>query len=376
MAINKNNYQEFLLLFIDGELNENLSKEVEVLIEQNAEIKNEFNVLLDTKLMQDEVSFGDISCLLKTEKNGINLKNYEEKFLLFVDEELAPKEKKEVEKFVLQNPNLQADFIAIKKAKLPLAIIDCPQKAKLYKKERNPIIFYVQRLAIAAVFIGLIAFVWNIVGSNKKENIIVKTNENKLKSGTPIYTENNIKNNDINNGSQNHTTPNFLIKKENKTITEKNKIAVEKQYQKQTITTENIALNNININNKPLPTNVDNTAKKTLPDINANKEIATENKSNLPVNNVAENNKNIATNPKENNALIANNTLVNNKNVIPTKTIYKTLDTDNEEDKTILVANTAISKTKVQGLLNKFTKIFTKKKAINDDASNSSYIVL
>ena len=145
MNINKNNYQEFLLLYIDGELAVDVEKEVEFFIAQNANAKQEFDLLLATKLQLDEVSFGDISLLLKNENVEISVNNYEEKFCLYVDNELSKNDRKKVETYVLQHPTLQADFTTLNKTKLPLQTIEYRNKKELYKKEKT-IIFYLQKL--------------------------------------------------------------------------------------------------------------------------------------------------------------------------------------------------------------------------------------
>ncbi|HEY0432645.1 MAG TPA: hypothetical protein VGC95_02160, partial [Chitinophagaceae bacterium] len=45
--------------------------------------------------------------------------NYEEYFLLYVDNELSPGEVKEVELFVRNNPDLEAEFQLLQQSKLP-----------------------------------------------------------------------------------------------------------------------------------------------------------------------------------------------------------------------------------------------------------------
>ena len=94
MNINTNNYQEMLLLYIDGELDVDAQKLVEIYIEQNTYAKQEFDALLDAKLQIEDVKFGDISSLLKTENEDIRLSNYEENFLLYVDAELTTNQRK------------------------------------------------------------------------------------------------------------------------------------------------------------------------------------------------------------------------------------------------------------------------------------------
>ena len=46
MNINTNNYQEMLLLYIDGELDVDAQKLVEIYIEQNTYAKQEFDVFV------------------------------------------------------------------------------------------------------------------------------------------------------------------------------------------------------------------------------------------------------------------------------------------------------------------------------------------
>ena len=76
MNINRLNYEEFLLLYIDGELSSTQQKEVELFLEQHTDIQQEFNDLFDTKLQADEMSFGDVSTLLRKESDSISLNNY------------------------------------------------------------------------------------------------------------------------------------------------------------------------------------------------------------------------------------------------------------------------------------------------------------
>jgi len=80
MNINRNNYEEFLLLYMDGELSAEIEQEVNIFLESNSDIKQEFDDLLNTKLQPEDIAFGDISCLLKSEEASISLNNYEEKF--------------------------------------------------------------------------------------------------------------------------------------------------------------------------------------------------------------------------------------------------------------------------------------------------------
>ncbi len=68
---------------------------------------------------------------------NINRHNYEVFFLLYVDNELSNDEKAAVELFVQQNPDLQAEFEAIREVVLPAADISFDNKEHLLKKEEG-----------------------------------------------------------------------------------------------------------------------------------------------------------------------------------------------------------------------------------------------
>lgn len=63
----------------------------------------------------------------------INRNNYEAYFLLYADHELSPAERKAVEVFVLQHPDLAAEFEALQDTRLQPGTIIFPAKDLLYK---------------------------------------------------------------------------------------------------------------------------------------------------------------------------------------------------------------------------------------------------
>lgn len=174
MNINRHNYEEFLLLYVDGELPAAQAKELECFVEQNPDIQQELNSLLDAKLQAEDIPFGDISVLLQEERDAINANNYQEHFLLYVDNELSAQQRKQTETFVLQHPHLQTNFTTLNKTKLPNETIEYTNKPKLYKRERT-VVFYLQRLAVAAAFIGAMFFVWVIAGKNNTATLVATT---------------------------------------------------------------------------------------------------------------------------------------------------------------------------------------------------------
>ena len=105
-AINISNYEEFFLLYIDGELSAADKQAVEQFVQVNPYLAVELNMLRQAQLPGEQMIFDEKDSLYRSEAEGINLLNHEEQFLLYVDNELANDAKEKVETFVLQHPAL------------------------------------------------------------------------------------------------------------------------------------------------------------------------------------------------------------------------------------------------------------------------------
>ena len=160
-TINRNNYEEFFLLYIDDELDAASKIEVENFVQQNADLAVELDMLMQTKSHPHEIIFSDKENLLKTEGNSINEKNYEEYFLLYIDNELSTAKREEVETYVLQHPKLQDEFTGLKRVVLIPEIVSYGDKEDLYYTEkRRRVYMHPFRMAAAAIFIGVCACAW------------------------------------------------------------------------------------------------------------------------------------------------------------------------------------------------------------------------
>ncbi len=353
MNINRNNYQEFLLLYIDGELSAELEQEVDTFLELHLDIKQEFDDLLNTKLQLEDVSFGDVSSLLKFEENSIGFNNYEEKFLLYVDDELSNQEKQSVETFVLQHPTLQSTFTTLKNTVLSLEIIQHPNKEELYKKERKPIIFYLQRVAVAAVFIGFVAFIWNL-NSPKTTTTIATTQSNKVVNSINTTATNKSAENSI-------VKENIVVATNTKEVKNSNTIIVKNtQPEKRKIENNLVATVTKNIQ-QPL-TNQSTIAQNNQAQVNNTQTLVA---NNTTVNNSNTNSNNITA------ALAANNTtdgIQNSNNYTAKQVVYKSLDGDDENSKSILVVGKKIKASKLIGIFKKAMKVITPNE--NDDTDS------
>lgn len=158
MNINRNNYEEYFLLYADNELSKTEKKVVEIFVQENTDLKEEFLMIKLTVNNPDEdVKLSDKSFLLKNEPSFINENNYETVFILYHDNELSLSQKEETEKFLAENPKYKTEFELTEKAKLaPDNLVTYPGKKNLYRKEKSGKIIplFLWRSIAAAVFIG------------------------------------------------------------------------------------------------------------------------------------------------------------------------------------------------------------------------------
>src|SRR6266705_1385467 len=111
MNINRNNYEQFFLLYADNELNAGEKNMVALFVQQNADLEEEFLMLQQSVVSPDiNIALQDKSFLLRQEQKFISHDNYEEIFVLYNDRELKENEEKETEKFIAEHPELQNEF--------------------------------------------------------------------------------------------------------------------------------------------------------------------------------------------------------------------------------------------------------------------------
>jgi len=166
-TINRHNYEEFFLLYVDEELPAAQRREVELFIELNPDLSDELNMLLETRLRPEpDLLYADKSSLFRTGAADINADNYEEYFLLYIDQELDIAEKESVEKFILQHPQLQDQFTLLQQTVLPAEPISFTDKSVLYRREKDErriVWLSWQRLAVAAAITGFALMAWWLI---------------------------------------------------------------------------------------------------------------------------------------------------------------------------------------------------------------------
>lgn len=185
MKINRNNYEEFFLLYIDGELNHSEMNEVEVFVANNPDLKVELELLKDTVLPQVDVAFNKSSL----HKSTANYQPSDERMLSFVDQELSASETKAFAREIAQNPALKAEVDILMSTKLnPLDTIFFAEKSLLYRKESGKVVaMRFMRIAVAAaVLLLMLTTVWVYLGNKPVNDVAGKIHSQGNSTSNPI----------------------------------------------------------------------------------------------------------------------------------------------------------------------------------------------
>jgi hypothetical protein len=358
MIINRDNYENYFLLYIDGELSLEDKQAVEQFAQANPDLQAELVMLQQTVLPLDhESSFQNKESLYKSlQQETIGLHNYEERFLLYVDDELDKEQKNSVETFVLQHPQVQESFTQLKQTKLPIEHIDCPNKEALYKKEEKPVIFlWARRLSVTAALLLLAVMAWLLAPTKSVAPVDTAANTFPKKQPTVITTPNTV-----NNG---------------KAETTSNTQAVQQAQ----VLPQTMAVNSKNTNSKPII--VPTVQKENKPNKNltpANNTIQAQDNVLAvvqPVQQSPTKAQPIKTNEQQivsvkNDKPVSTNSIVSqavNKNeqaVAIQPVVYRELNTDEDDNgKTVYIGSMEIRKDKINNLFKKAKKLFSKKQS-------------
>lgn len=347
MSINRHNYEEFFLLYVDNELTKAERLEVESFVRFNDDLARELTALEESVLKTGNEEFFDKTNLYK-QSEGITLANCETYFLLHVDDELTAQEKYVVETFVLQHPETQPSFSLLHQTKLEAEPVVFQNKELLYKKEGRKLVWMNwSRIAIAAMFASVAIALYFIIPSNHVQQLQadVKQPVNHTITGNlPIVAT--IKGT-VNKSSSviiPNTSSTIVVNGATKSpiTSTKNSSAVKQPAIK---IIENNKQENASIAtlNRPHPVDVSLGEKIKLPvDNNLAAEIMPQ---------------------------LASNKIITEKkqpDVEPTnlahQTVYREIDTDaDERENSFLFGSTRINKNRLRGLLKKASGLFDKK---------------
>jgi len=183
MIIDRHNYEECFILYWDDELTVSQKQAVENFVKENTDLKEEFEILGQTRFTpENNTQFEEKEFLLNN--SFINITNYEDQLLNYIDDEVTDDQRKEVEKFAGQYPAVQRELALLQKTKLqPEAEVVFPDKSILYRREEKTRVISMTwfRVAVAAAIILIAGFATiKLVTDNKNDKIgLAKGNETK-----------------------------------------------------------------------------------------------------------------------------------------------------------------------------------------------------
>jgi hypothetical protein len=280
-TIHLGNYEEFFILYMDNELNEDQVKMVDEFLQAHPDLRAEFDILMSTKLPMEKFSFDKDDLLA----HNMKLSSVDEELLLFIDNELPADKKKTLELELASNKHYQLEHELLLQAKLDASeTIAYPNKKELYRRTTRVVSMKVwMRVAAAAVIIAIAGIVYfenppsvpsvtnggqPTVGATNPVQNQVKTNDT---STTPVQTVETPVRNDVAVTDENKPAENKEAKYEPKERKAEppveNVVAYNPVQPKEDLTID-----------RPLKTHVvpDNSAEKLLA-LNAPKDILNSN---------------------------------------------------------------------------------------------------
>lgn len=190
MNINRNNYEEFFLLYADNELCAAEKKMVDDFVAINPDLAEELVMLQQSILKPDLTAFANKESLYR---HTIEEDKTTEKLLLMLDGELGKSDKKSLLDSIQTNDAVKKEWELLQQTKLPQEQIIFKDKASLYRKEAGKVVVIKWwRIAAAAVLIGF--GIWGAVsyvnnGSKQGDLVKEETPSVKPSNSLPVTNE-------------------------------------------------------------------------------------------------------------------------------------------------------------------------------------------
>src|SRR5579859_3702443 len=165
--ITRENYEEYFLLYVDNELPATARTAVERFVEDNPDLREEFEALLQCRIHPDQHEvFHDKELLLQQD------------LLSYIDGELDEEGRRTVEAFVSRYPakaiELQQLAMTVSQPDLSVCF---PDKESLYRRERDRRVLLMPwlRAGIAAAVLGIAALLFLTTHHDQASQVAVKT---------------------------------------------------------------------------------------------------------------------------------------------------------------------------------------------------------
>ncbi|TWI83469.1 hypothetical protein IQ13_1581 [Lacibacter cauensis] len=353
MNINRHNYEEFFLLYVDNELTAGQREIVEAFVAANPDLQEEFALINQSTFTADaKLDDAFMQSLLKpVEESSVN----EEQLLLYVDEELPAAEKANVEKELLTNTSLQKELLWLRRSQVkPDTSIVFPDKQLLYKQAEPARVFSLSASArrwsaAAAVVVLLGSAMWLMMDKEytpdaTKVAVAERTNGQQKATQSP------------------KTVIEILEEEKKKQDAENGSVAVNETINAQ----NNTQTNTVTVSTTVVNNNTGNTTTTTKPNVEVEPVTTTQ-----P--DVAKNNFDV---PSNNSATPTVQPIETSTATNAAYTLYNNdvAAVDNEEDNELLTEERQ-RRSGIAGLLKKAKRTFERKTGIQSGSSEVRFAV-
>ena len=154
------NYEEWFLLYVDEELNAREKEAVETFAARYQQLQEELDLLCSTRLPAEPVKLEHKSELFS---GHMKIASIDESLLLYIDNELAERERRQVEQRLAANQDLQLQYRLLLQTKSnPAEAISFPDKKSLYRTttERRMIPYWMRVAPAVLLLAGTGAALW------------------------------------------------------------------------------------------------------------------------------------------------------------------------------------------------------------------------
>lgn len=173
MNINRHNYETFFILYWDEELPAEQRKNVEIFVQDNPDLEEEFRLYGKTRMTPDpSLTFGKKNSLFFKSTDAVHPGNYQELLLSFIDDELTSVQKKQLEQYIASRPAVQKELTLLQKTKLlPDVDIVFQDKSVLYRQTEKAKVTSLswRKVAIAASILLMAGLTTFIISKNNTQ---------------------------------------------------------------------------------------------------------------------------------------------------------------------------------------------------------------
>jgi len=172
MIIDKSNYEIWLIDWLDGNLNDLQAEQLFLFLDENPDLKEEFEELNSFNLKPPVKSFSNKE-ILKKSISDLSLSQFEYLCIAYLENDLSEEQQAEIEEITDQDPGKKWTFELIQKTKITPADISYKHKNHLFKRTAKQKLIRMSVIGLsAAAVITLIIMTYFKIPRKLPENII------------------------------------------------------------------------------------------------------------------------------------------------------------------------------------------------------------